>query len=87
MEIHRKAARSRAWCKEWVDTPFGDVLERMVSPLCHGRLILKFPSRRKVRQAHVSDALNRTRASGSDEQHVLQAIKEVSTTALGGLYT
>ncbi|KAN0093138.1 Cytochrome P450 [Tylopilus felleus] len=58
MEIHRKAARSRAWCKEWVDTPFGDVLERM-----------------KEGTAGPS--------SGSDEQHVLQAIKEVSTTALG----
>lgn len=31
----------------------------------------------------VSDALNRMRASGSDEQHLLQVIKEVSATAFG----
>lgn len=32
----------------------------------------------------VSDALNRMRADGSDEQHLLQGIKEASATAFGG---
>lgn len=32
----------------------------------------------------VSDALNRMKANGSDEQHLFQAIKEASATAFGG---
>lgn len=31
MDIHKKAAQSREWSKGWVDTPFEDVLEKMVS--------------------------------------------------------
>jgi len=33
MGIHRKAAQSREWSKEWVDTPFEDVLAKMVSSI------------------------------------------------------
>ncbi|KAF8558122.1 cytochrome P450 [Imleria badia] len=59
--------------KEWVDTPFKDLLERM--------------NEGTAGPSMVSDALNRMRADGSDEQHVLQAIKEASATACGGVCT
>lgn len=87
MGIHRKAAQSREWSKEWVDTPFEDVLVKMVSSIASSSTHLEtlFQKEGKAGPSMVSDALNRMRADGSDEAaYLLQAIKEASATAFGG---
>ncbi|KAF9243542.1 cytochrome P450 [Melanogaster broomeanus] len=67
MGIHKKAAQSRKWARDWMDSPFEYVLERLVKGTAGPSM--------------VSDALHRMKDNGSEQQ--LQAIKETSATAFG----